>query len=106
MNLLCLCLICQHFYIPMKEEGASEGVSSGLVRDLYSNIGVLLECNRKLFERMKGSDGDCSPLTISRAFLEMAPFLKVYTQYVSEYDNAIHALAEISLMSSARLCVS
>ena len=54
---------------------------------IFSNIEGLLQCNRELLRHLE-ADGD--PVEVlARAFLAVAPFFRLYAEYVMNYQKAL-----------------
>lgn len=60
---------------------------------IFSNIQTILEFNQKLLQSLKERLDNWSPIQkVGDVFLEMAPFLSVYTQYCNNYETSINAV--------------
>eukprot|EP01101_Sappina_pedata_P007116 TRINITY_DN3704_c0_g1_i1.p1 TRINITY_DN3704_c0_g1~~TRINITY_DN3704_c0_g1_i1.p1 ORF type:complete len:576 (+),score=140.02 TRINITY_DN3704_c0_g1_i1:1429-3156(+) len=75
--------------------------SSGLVKEediksIFSNIEVLFQCNSILLNAIEDNTKLRAPLETGNVFLKLCPYLKLYTQYVNNYGNAVTTLERIS----------
>ncbi len=59
---------------------------------IFGNIEVLLSLNTKLLEDLKNEmEGECR---LGKVLLKFSPYLKMYSQYVDNYDGAMICMSE------------
>lgn len=64
-------------------------------KSIFSSVDIIKSYNQQLLEKIRPRIENWSPTQkIGDIFVEMAGFLKVYTNYVSNYSHAIHTLNE------------
>jgi hypothetical protein len=83
------------YYIPMRNSALREGSNIPLeaVRTIFQNIETILPLNQDLLKRLQERVQAWTPLTtIGDVFKKWAPFLKIYTLYSNNYDDAMDAL--------------
>lgn len=85
----------QLFVDPLRANGI---ISAKNITDLFSNIGDIIKINTELLsmltERMMACPSDLE-LCLGDIFLYLGPFLKIYSVYVRNYQNAIRLAAEL-----------
>eukprot|EP00003_Mantamonas_plastica_P017024 TRINITY_DN2844_c0_g1_i10.p1 TRINITY_DN2844_c0_g1~~TRINITY_DN2844_c0_g1_i10.p1 ORF type:complete len:1160 (+),score=379.73 TRINITY_DN2844_c0_g1_i10:139-3480(+) len=86
-----LTILIQEFLIPVRE---MELLTPGEVSKVFSVVETIAGLNKKLLTDMEEAMKSATP-DIGSVFLEMAPFLKVYAQYVNNYTSAMPTLAKL-----------
>eukprot|EP01087_Luapelamoeba_hula_P014298 TRINITY_DN4172_c0_g1_i1.p1 TRINITY_DN4172_c0_g1~~TRINITY_DN4172_c0_g1_i1.p1 ORF type:complete len:1321 (+),score=199.44 TRINITY_DN4172_c0_g1_i1:307-4269(+) len=94
-NLTCL---IQSFMNPMLElEVLNIGmITADEVERIFSNIIVIHQFNQLLLNELEAqfhSSPDIEAICLGPTFARLAPFLKMYTQYVNNYSNSLRTLA-------------
>ena len=100
------------FAAPLKSR---QILSSAHYSALFSNVEVLYDLSTRMLKDIKdkeATDGALTPRLIGTVFKQYAPFLKMYVQYVSNYDQKVQATLEALkvrvkvIMRVLVLCVS
>ena len=100
------------FAAPLKSR---QILSSAHYSALFSNVEVLYDLSTRMLKDIKdkeATDGALTPRLIGTVFKQYAPFLKMYVQYVSNYDQKVQATLEAlkvrvkGIMRVLVLCVS
>ncbi|KAL6065518.1 Rho guanyl-nucleotide exchange factor [Balamuthia mandrillaris] len=71
-------------------------ITETAVATIFSNIDLITELHVQLLAELEKVRG-VSPETtkIGNIFVTMAPFMKLYTQYVNNYDNALNTISAL-----------
>ena len=81
------------YVLPLKDNGI---LSHSESKTLFSSISLIVNVNGELLtsleSRNQSKTGDKDHQCIGEVFLEFAPYLKLYTQYSAQYDEALRAL--------------
>jgi hypothetical protein len=89
------------FVDPLRSNGT---ISTKNIADLFSNIGDIIKINTELLsmltERMIACPVD-DDLCLGDIFLYLGPFLKIYSVYIRNYQNAIRLAAELERKNTA-----
>jgi hypothetical protein len=68
-------------------------ISKSEIKNIFSEIEVILNYNVMLLNELeKRMDNWSQEQIIGDIFLKITDFLKVYTQYVNNYNRAIHTM--------------
>lgn len=63
------------------------------IKAIFSNVEQILNLNSELLKELVKANKDAWPRTrIGEAFMQMAPYLKIYTTYVNNFDAATETL--------------
>jgi hypothetical protein len=84
-------------------------LSSAHYSALFSNVEVLYDLSTRILKDIKdkeATDGALTPRLIGTVFKQYAPFLKMYVQYVSNYDQKVQATLEALKVRAKASCVS
>jgi RhoGEF domain/PH domain len=93
-----LATLCDSYVVGLRDAaGSTNSRDVGLV---FSNVEILRRCHETMLaELVAGNDPGKS---IAHGFVMLAPFLKIYTQYVNGYEGALVALERLKLGSAFR----
>eukprot|EP01125_Pyxidicula_operculata_P004908 TRINITY_DN1817_c0_g1_i2.p1 TRINITY_DN1817_c0_g1~~TRINITY_DN1817_c0_g1_i2.p1 ORF type:complete len:764 (+),score=191.86 TRINITY_DN1817_c0_g1_i2:34-2325(+) len=84
------------FYEPLKKsvESSSPLLNVTQLNTIFGDIKLIIPLNQQLFEELQEcvSKGPDNATKIGEIFVKMSPALKLYTQYVNNYENAIQTL--------------
>ena len=80
-------VLFQHFDFPLRFNCL---IPEDVHSQIFSNIEQIMEVNKTLLEYMEQT-------TIGEAFKYLAPFLKLYSSYANNHENAITLLQVIIL---------
>ena len=81
------------FMVPLKQSGA---VSDNDHRLLFSNVPLLHNLHSGLRDDLRHRVGSWSRAScVGDVFLKLVPFLKMHTEYVKNYDQAVEKLKEL-----------
>ncbi|XP_050409278.1 rho guanine nucleotide exchange factor 39 [Patella vulgata] len=83
-------LIHRYFYFPLQYACI---ISDSAHARIFSNLEQLIEVNQKLLEQMNQS-------TIGQAFHQLGPYLKLYSTYANNHEQAMSTLQECLQKSS------
>lgn len=86
------CRALQHIVRPLKEAVASGKpiISNEEIKTIFSNIQIILGYNDALLQDLRKKMELWHPSqTIGEVFLKMAAFMKVYTDYVRNFNDAL-----------------
>lgn len=87
----------KYFYEPLLTNTNSQKpmMTKEEFKSIFSSVDIIRSYNEQLLEKIKPRIENWSPTQkIGDIFVEMAGFLKVYTNYVSNYSHAIQTLSE------------
>lgn len=76
-------LLLQCFEFPLRKAAV---LSEQEVSSIFGNVRQILSLNQELMSRLEDAD------QIGRAFLQMAPFLKLYSMYANNHEKALATL--------------
>jgi hypothetical protein len=62
---------------------------------LFSNIKVILQCNRLLLDGLHAADKTNIQGAVLNSFVKHAPYLKLYSQYTKNYQKAVDLLTQL-----------
>ena len=87
-------VLVQVFLKPLRQiAGTEKWVSAEEVRTVFNGIEVLQGCNNSLLEELEKRVAHWTDLTlIGDVFLTLAPYFKMYTNYISTYSQRIETL--------------
>lgn len=83
------------FVLPLRELALRGGAQEQLIsvddlKVIFSNVDVLVNVNKKFLEDLTVALESWSPTTkIAPVFLKVVPFLKVYSQYINNFNAAL-----------------
>lgn len=80
---------------PLKEAVASGKpiISNDEIKTIFSNIQIILGYNDALLEDLREKIGSWHPAQmVGDVFLKMAAFMKVYTDYVRNFNDALSTI--------------
>eukprot|EP01119_Soliformovum_irregulare_P019332 TRINITY_DN6092_c0_g1_i2.p1 TRINITY_DN6092_c0_g1~~TRINITY_DN6092_c0_g1_i2.p1 ORF type:complete len:594 (+),score=153.67 TRINITY_DN6092_c0_g1_i2:36-1817(+) len=66
-------------------------INSQDVFGIFSNVEAVLKCNQVLLKALE-EEMQNREKCLGKIFLQMAPFFKIYTQYVNNYDHSVQTL--------------
>ena len=66
-----------------------------VISGLFSNIRVILDCNKLLLDSLHESDAKMQGGAVIQAFHRHAPYLKLYSQYTRNYNTASTLLTRL-----------
>lgn len=75
-------LIFQHFEDPLHETGM---IDNHVITSIFGNIRQIIGVNEELMKRLQ-------TMNIGEAFLQLGPFLKLYSSYANNHERALAAL--------------
>jgi hypothetical protein len=87
--------IMQNFIRPLKANATTTQplISATEIATIFANFESLLNFNKKLLESLNAkSDLPIQDRTIGDVFLELAPMMKMYTEYINNFDQSNHLL--------------
>lgn len=84
------------FLPPIKAIIKDKYISEADFRSLFSNIEVILQFNSEFYKELKTCIDNWGPMQLlGPIFLKLAPFLKMYTAYASNYNVALEVLRKL-----------
>lgn len=80
--------------VPLREAARTEPIiSQDDIRTIFSTIEIVVATNLELLEGIQGRITTWHPnQTIGDVFITMAAFMKVYTNYVKNFNNALSTI--------------
>jgi hypothetical protein len=71
-------------------------LSESEVSSIFSNITVISDFNQEFLEKLEKEQENWpgSPVRIGRVFKDMAPFLRVYTEFTNNFQHSIDTINE------------
>eukprot|EP01132_Coremiostelium_polycephalum_P009646 gene9646-11828_t len=90
----CLDLIQSQFLVPLQTT-KKDLLTSGEITSIFSNCTLLLGVHREMLESLeKKWENWSNQQSIAECFLTLSPYLKLYTQYINNFNHASSTLAE------------
>lgn len=88
----CLRSIVQYYMQPLLKQSEAIGVSSDTIKALFpTNLETILQFNQELLKQLEERIKDFTPnTTLGDVFLKLTPFLKMYNEYSSNYQQALN----------------
>ena len=99
----------QHFVRPLKEAVARGKpiISNDEIKTIFSHIQIILGYNDALLEDLRKKTSSWHPYQmIGDVFLKMAAFMRVYTDYVRNFNDALAMIQVRSITPVCRHCRS
>eukprot|EP00002_Diphylleia_rotans_P018135 TRINITY_DN351_c0_g1_i3.p1 TRINITY_DN351_c0_g1~~TRINITY_DN351_c0_g1_i3.p1 ORF type:complete len:1004 (-),score=180.23 TRINITY_DN351_c0_g1_i3:528-3539(-) len=83
--------LIKNVYVPMQKSGI---LKTEELHEIFSNLPTILEIHRGMSKKMESMlrNWPTHPLRMGECFLEMAPFLAVYTQYINNHNRSTKAI--------------
>ncbi|KAK9718392.1 hypothetical protein K7432_005547 [Basidiobolus ranarum] len=102
-----LLMIQKVFLCPLLESLATDDeiLPRNSITRIFSNILDIVNLNKELLrqleEELVNPDEETAPKKIAKIFLDIAPFLKMYSMYARNFNNAISTVSTHSSQNSA-----
>eukprot|EP01103_Thecamoeba_quadrilineata_P002494 TRINITY_DN12446_c0_g1_i1.p1 TRINITY_DN12446_c0_g1~~TRINITY_DN12446_c0_g1_i1.p1 ORF type:complete len:776 (+),score=181.15 TRINITY_DN12446_c0_g1_i1:136-2328(+) len=90
--LISLYQLITKYLIPLR--GQSFAKENDL-RSIFSNVEVLYQCNLQILSGLDPNNKTIAITKVGLIFRQFSPYLKLYTQYVSNYGNAIGTIERL-----------
>jgi predicted alpha/beta hydrolase len=78
-------ILTNTFMAPLLADPKKYGLDNMKINHMFSNVAQLHTLHKNLLENLKADDGK----TVGKKLAHLAPFLRMYTQFVTDYDRSL-----------------
>eukprot|EP00824_Muranothrix_gubernata_P019025 TRINITY_DN38545_c0_g1_i1.p1 TRINITY_DN38545_c0_g1~~TRINITY_DN38545_c0_g1_i1.p1 ORF type:complete len:557 (-),score=134.50 TRINITY_DN38545_c0_g1_i1:67-1710(-) len=86
--------VVKEFFAPLSRPTGPRLLTPDEVRQIFANVNMVLKVNETLLSDLEERMGEWPFAQLGKSMLNIAPFLKTYTDYVNNYNRALTTLTQ------------